>query len=123
MKLRLRGNSVRLRLNQREVAALAAGRVLSEGVLFPAGNSFVYTLEPSSSSTPAASFRDGVICIKAPDSVLREWAANDSIGLYFDLPGTASNLKVTIEKDLECVNEPAEERDPYAYPRSNDSQC
>jgi len=123
MKLRLRGNSVRLRLNQREVEALAAGRVLSEGVLFPAGNSFVYTLEPSAASTPAVSFRDGVICIKAPASTLHEWATNDSIGLYFDLPGIGSSLKVTIEKDLECVNESAEERDPYAYPRGNDSQC
>jgi hypothetical protein len=128
MKLRLRGNSVRLRVNQREVAALAAGRALSEGVRFPAGNSFIYTLEPSSASTPEVSFRDGIICVKAPDSTLREWAANDSIGLYFDLPGHdlpghGSSLKVTIEKDLECVNEPAEERDPYAYPRGNDSHC
>lgn len=117
MKLRLRGNSVRLRVNQREVAALAAGRALSEGVRFPAGNSFIYTLEPSPASVPQVSFRDGIICVKAPDAVIREWAANDTIGLYFDLPGAASNLKVTIEKDLECVNEPAEERDPHAYPR------
>jgi hypothetical protein len=123
MKLRLRGNSVRLRVNQREVAALAAGRALSEGVRFPAGNSFIYTLEPSSALAPQVSFRDGIICVRAPDSTLREWAANDSIGLYFDLPGNGSSLKVTIEKDLECVNEPAEERDPYAYPRSNDSHC
>ncbi|HMJ61523.1 MAG TPA: hypothetical protein VK493_07145 [Bryobacteraceae bacterium] len=123
MKLRFRGNSVRLRLNQREVAALAAGRVLSEGVLFPAGNSFVYTLEPSASPIAAASFRDGVICVKAPASTLREWAENDSIGLYFDLPGIGSSLNVTIEKDLECVNETAEERDPHAYPRSNDGPC
>jgi hypothetical protein len=123
MKLRLRGNSVRLRVNQREVAALAAGRALSEGVRFPAGNSFIYTLEPSSASTPEISFRDGVICVKAPDSILREWGANDSIGLYFDLPSIGSSLQLTIEKDLECVNEPAEERDPNAYPRGNDSHC
>ena len=123
MKLRLRGNSVRLRVNQREVAALAAGRALSEGVRFPAGNSFIYTLEPSLASTPEVSFRDGIICVKANDVTLREWASNDSIGLYFDLPGHGSSLKVTIEKDLECVNEPAEERDPYAYPRGNEGQC
>jgi hypothetical protein len=123
MKLRLRGNSVRLRVNQREVEALAAGRALSEGVRFPAGNSFIYTLEPSPVLTPEASFRDGVICVKVPDSMLTDWASNDSIGLYFDLLGRESSLKVTIEKDLECVNEPAEERDPYAYPRGNDSHC
>jgi len=123
MKLRLRGNSVRLRVNQREVAALAAGRALSEGVRFPAGNSFIYTLEPFPASAPEASFRDGVICVKVPDSTLRDWATNDSVGLYFDLPGRGSILKITIEKDLECVNEPAEERDPYAYPRIEDSHC
>jgi|SRR6478672_11915878 hypothetical protein len=123
MKLRLRGNSVRLRVNQREVAALGAGRALSEGVRFPAGNSFIYTLEPFPASTPEASFRDGIICVKVPESTLRDWAANDLIGLYFDLPGRESNLKVTIEKDLECVNESAEERDPYAFPRSEDSDC
>jgi hypothetical protein len=123
MKLRLRGNSVRLRVNQREVEALAAGRALSEGVRFPAGNSFVYTLEPSTGSTPEISFRDGVIRVAAPGPAIREWASNDSIGLYFDVPGNGSSVKVTIEKDLECVNEPAEERDPYAYPRGNEGPC
>jgi hypothetical protein len=123
MKLRLRGNSVRLRVNQREVAALAAGRALSEGVRFPAGNSFIYTLEPFPASAPEASFRDGIICVKVPDSTLRDWATDDTIGLYFDLPGRGSILKITIEKDLECVNESVEERDPYAYPRGNDSHC
>ena len=123
MKLRLRGNSVRLRVNQREVAALAAGRVALRRVLFPAGNSFIYTLEPSPASTPEVSFRDGVICVKAPNPRSANGPPMTRSVLYFDLPGRESSLKVTIEKDLECVNETAEERDPYAYPRSNDSQC
>ena len=123
MKLRFRDNSVRLRINQREVAALAAGQPLEERIHFPAGNSFAYTLEPSVSSAPEVSFVNGTLRISADQATLHSWAENDAIGLYFDIPGKDASLKIIIEKDLECVNEPLEERDPFAYPRSNGGQC
>jgi len=122
MKLRIRQNSLRLRVNQREVATLASGAPLEERLEFPGGGSLAYVLEASPKQAPGASFEGGVVRILAPRSEIQAWAANDSIGIYFDLPANGDKLKVAIEKDLECVEARAEERDPYAFSRGT-SQC
>jgi len=110
MKLRFRQNSLRLRVNQREVDLLAAGKTLQEQVAFAGGATLDYLL--SANATSNADFDGKVIRVTAP---LAEWAKGGDIGFYFEVePG----LKVAIEKDLECVDGPEHERDPHAYPRS-----
>jgi hypothetical protein len=109
MKLRFRGNSLRLRVNRKEVARLAAAEELVEEVRF--GNETLgYSLKADATCT--AEFDGKRIRVTAP---LTEWASADEIGFYFE---AARGLKVAIEKDLECVDGPEEEKDPYAFPRS-----
>jgi hypothetical protein len=124
MKLRFRNNSIRLRLNQTEVRALASGSPLQETVLFPGLTRLTYVLEPSARFEPQASFLGGEIRIAAPPGELRTWAEGESIGMYFDLPsGPDTTLRVAIEKDLECVDAPVEEHDPNAFPRQMRKNC
>lgn len=123
MKLRFRGNSLRLRVNQREVEGLAGGAVLEEQIHFPGDDCMSYVLEARPQETAEASFRQGVIRVTAPQEQVRAWATGEAIGLYFDLPANGTSLRVAIEKDLECVDEPAEERDPHAYPRTTSKNC
>jgi hypothetical protein len=118
MKLRFRGNGVRLRVNQHEVDELAAGRGLSESVHFPGGTSLSYTVEPFSGPEPVVTFEKSVIRVSVPSPVFTAWAHREDIGLYFDFPGGHSALQVAIEKDLECLHGPKEERDPDAFPRN-----
>lgn len=117
MKLRLRGNSIRLRVNRQEVERLASGKVLEEEVRFPGNTRISYVLEPSDRDSPTASFDDGAIRIAAPRQQVREWANTESIGIYFELPSNHVPLSVAIEKDLECLDAPEQERDPDAFPR------
>ncbi len=121
MKLRFRQNSLRLRVNQREVEELAAGVALQEQVSFPGNARMQYILEPYGQSTAAASFESGVIRVSAPGNDVKQWADSEAIGLYFNLPADGSFLKVAIEKDLECTDGPPEERDPLAFPRSGEA--
>jgi hypothetical protein len=123
MKLRLRGNSLRLRVNRGELERLASGALLEEQVHFPGQARMSYTLEPSDTGAPAASFHQGVIRISAPRKQLNDWANNESIGIYFDLPANDGHLTIAIEKDLECLDAPAHERDPEAFPRSANKNC
>lgn len=123
MKLRFRKNSLRLRLNRREAESLAAGSTLEEKIHFPGDATMSYVLEPVSSARPDASFQNGVIRIGAPQAQLQTWAGTDSIGMYFDFPANGSALKVAIEKDLECVDGPEDERDPHAFARSTTTSC
>ncbi len=118
MKLRLRGNTLRLRVNQSEVIRLMEGNPLREQVVFPGGNGLAYVLETCAELTAKASFREGTIRVSAPSSEVKEWAAaNGTLGIYFDLGASGSILKIAIEKDLECIDGPQEERDPEAFPR------
>jgi hypothetical protein len=119
MKLRFRQNSLRLRVNQREVDELASGIALEEDVSFPGNSRMRYILEPYGQHTAAASFEGGVIRVSAPGNDVKQWANSEAIGMYFDLPADGSVLRVAIEKDLECVDGPPEERDPDAFPRSD----
>jgi hypothetical protein len=120
MKLRFRKNSLRLRVNQHEVEGLAAGALLKEQVVFPGDGHLSYTLQ--SSPDARASFDQGVIRIFAPQEEVSEWAKSESIGMYFEFPANGASLRVAIEKDLECLDGPPDERDPDAFPRI-DSSC
>lgn len=122
MKLRCKGNSLRLRLNQTEVRKLAQGVALQERVDFPDGSRFSYVLERNRSDA-SASFSEGTIRIAAPASLIDGWSVTDEIGMYFEVPAAHATLRVAIEKDLECVDGPAEERDPDAFPRMSEARC
>lgn len=123
MKLRFRANSVRLRLNRSEVAELASGAALKERVEFPGSDGLSYVLEASTQRSADASFRDGTICVSAPQMLVKEWAAGDSVGIYFEVPANGTFLRIAIEKDLECVEAAPEERDPEAFPRISGKNC
>lgn len=122
MKLRFRNNSLRFRVNRSEVQGLASGAVLREQIHFPGDSRICYTLEASRTSAEA-SFREGVIRIAAPERQVNEWAHGDAIGMYFDFQANGRSLRVAIEKDLECLDGPEEERDADAFPRSLGNNC
>jgi hypothetical protein len=119
MKLRFHQNSLRLRVNRREVELLATGQAVTQQVHFPDDTEFSYVLQSVSSASPHVEFKRGVIRVEVPTSELQDWALADAIGMYFELPANGACLKVAVEKDLECVDVSPEERDPDAYPRSS----
>jgi hypothetical protein len=117
MKLRFRANSLRIRVNQEEVQRLAAGESLQDKLEFPGNATLAYVLKTDSAADPQAIFAHNRIQITAPRTLVSHWAEGEDIGLYFTLPTGAAPLKIAIEKDLECIDGPADERDPNAYPR------
>lgn len=124
MKLRFRGNTLRMRVNQREVRTLAQGNALRERITFPGEHGLSYVLETSPEPVGSASFREGIIRVSAPSAEVNEWAASStSLGIYFALPTSDSILKIAIEKDLECVDGAEDERDPDAFPRRELKNC
>jgi hypothetical protein len=121
MKLRIRGNSIRLRLKRGEVESLAAGNKLIEETEFP-GTVFSYSLELSDNEDMVASFDDGRIEISMPREIIPEWADTDLVTLYTEqeLPGDGK-LEILVEKDFTCL-EPGHHRnceddqDTYPHP-------
>jgi hypothetical protein len=123
VKLRFRKNSLRLRVNQREVQVLASGVAITEEVLFPGNARLTYSLQSSREHAPQARCEGGTISVMAPEDLVHNWAGGEQIGLYFDLPVGTSVLTIAIEKDLECMDGPPEARDPDAFPRTVEKVC
>lgn len=113
MKLRFRKDSLRLRLNQKEVSELAGGNSIEERVRFPGGAALIYRLVTGPAATFDASLTGSTITVSVPRGTLKGWEENEEIGLYHRVGA----LEIAIEKDLECVDARDEERDPYVFPR------
>jgi hypothetical protein len=117
MKLRIQGNSLRLRLSQSEVAQFSKTGFVEDSVQFGPGAKFAYTLE-SSSVIPVAqvSFQNGWLKFQIPASVGAEWFTTDRVGISADQPiESGKHLSILIEKDFQCLHGEVE-RDPDAYP-------
>ena len=121
MKLRCKPNSIRLRLNQNEVAQFVQAGELVERIEIPGPEpaALIYRLQfggkPESS---AVQFENGVLAITVPGDDAHAWAnRKDEVGLYYshEVAGGKS-LRVMIEKDYQCIDGPADEMDPAGYP-------
>jgi hypothetical protein len=110
MKLRIRGDSVRLRLKRGEVDQLAAGISIVQQTHFP-GAVLTYRLDVSENGGISATFNNGSLVISLPKSKVLDWASADEVSLHAEqeLSGTGA-LSLLIEKDFKCL-EPGHHRD------------
>lgn len=120
MKLRLRENSIRLRLLQTEVRQLCASGNVSERIIFGVRptETLTYSLSVSGEAkTIYAQMIDNKIEIFLPVKIAEIWADTNEIGLYETQDiGDLGELKITVEKDFVCVERPADEDNKEAIP-------
>ena len=116
MKLRIRGNSIRLRLTKSEVDQFHSTGDVSETVNF--GESVMrYSLRTGDVETLAAEFRDGELRIIVPREKVEVWTGSEQVGIEGDQPvGDGQELHILIEKDFECLAERPGEDDSDAFP-------
>jgi len=121
MKIRIKGNSVRIRLSKTEVERLSSGAALEESTNF--GDSrFGYAVQPvHGGDRLTARFEKGIITMHVPESLLKNWAANSVVGFESDMTVNGSeHLHLLLEKDFKCADQPAEEQsDYYDNPEKN----
>ena len=121
MKLRIRGNTVRVRLTQTEVSALADHGYLEEITDFGHGQILVLSLIAPEASRPQATFVNGTIEIALPSDDVRDWADSDRV----EIAGESETLRILIEKDFKCLTprDGDEDADTFPHPRERDAAC
>ena len=103
MKLRIRGDSVRLRLKVSEVNRIAAGESIVEQTHFP-NSVLTYRLEASENGDSTTSFKDGNLVVRLPRADLEKWAGSETVSLSSEQNvADAGTLSLLIEKDFECL--------------------
>ncbi|MDX1499975.1 MAG: hypothetical protein R3176_08765 [Woeseiaceae bacterium] len=122
MKLRIRDNTLRLRLTQGEVAQLRdEGRVAAKTV-FPGGREFGYVIESSPARVrPGADFENGTVRVRLPEAAVRDWADSDMVTIRDELAlDEGGGLVLLVEKDFACLApRPGEdESDMFPHPEA-----
>jgi hypothetical protein len=117
MKLRIRGNSLRLRVNQSETAQLAAGKKVEQVTEFSTSDRLVSSVEASPNITSAtAQFSTGCITVLLPLVQVNHWANSDAVSIETSQPiASDRSLHILVEKDFECLHSKNEE-DADAFP-------
>ena len=120
MKLRLRENSIRLRLLQTEVTQLREIGNVSETIVFginPTEN-LTYSLRTSAEAEQiSAQMMDNQIEVFLPLLPAEKWANTNEVGLYGEQQiGDLATLKIIVEKDFVCVDRPLDEDNKDAFP-------
>ena len=121
MKLRIYGNSLRLRLSRTDMRMFDRNGSIQDAVQFAFDAPLSYTLESTSSVEEVqARYKDRTIRVLIPMKVARQWISSDQVGISFAEPGGPSLI---IEKDFRCLHrEPGEEyEDADAFP--NPLEC
>lgn len=124
MKLRLRDNSLRFRLDRMEVAALSGTGLAESRTAVSAEVPLVYRIRLSrDADQPEVSFDQGTITVRVPEDLGRRWAGSDDVGIYATTPW---GLRLTIEKDFRCLDAGARDEDEsqsYAHPGAATGQA
>lgn len=108
MKLRIKGNSLRFRLRQTELATLVdAGHIEETIHLGSEPNArMTYALEhqPSLASTTLR-YHAPELTIVLTTKDVRTWAETKEVGIYTTLDlGTHGSLEIAVEKDYACLD-------------------
>lgn len=116
MKLRIKGNSIRLRLTRGEVEQFGKAGLVEETVEFgPGAPGFVYALQAVPNGPKAsAKFRENRLAVLVSRKEADQWVNSDAVGIESD-DGVP---RILIEKDFACLApRPGEdESDAFANP-------
>ena len=118
MKLRVRGDSLRLRLTRSEVDAIGAGHRVSETLHLPDGSALSYTLVAGTSNN-VQMLRESTlvdIVVEIIASQAHSWADSEQVGYSGETPLQIGAVSVLIEKDFTCITPRVGEEESDTFP-------
>ncbi|MFV8755492.1 DUF7009 family protein [Nannocystaceae bacterium ST9] len=125
MKLRIRGDSLRLRLTRSEIDRLCEQGRVAQSIHFGPGPALEYAIALAEQSSIEARFDGATITVVVPRALAIAWASGDEVGLSHAQALPEGELRLLIEKDFHCLV-PRGEQDDDAFPHpkaGSDASC
>lgn len=122
MKLRILGNSIRLRLTRADVALFSRSGRVEETLEYGTESTqrLTYGLESSISGAVSLDVEPNRITVRAPRSVVNDWIETDRVGFEaMCASGGGNPISVLVEKDFQCSHGAAD--DPNRYPNPHEA--
>jgi len=119
MKLRIRGNSIRLRLTKTEIVQFGDTGRVEEMVEFgfpqTALSYQLYTT--SDAEVIRAKFKNNCLYISVPKRDAENWINSEKVGIEAGQPlGDNRYLRILLEKDFACLTDRSDEDETDAFP-------
>lgn len=105
MKIRIKDNSIRLRLTQSEVNQLGKMGTVSCKTEF-INRPFIYEIESADISELSTEFTEGRIIVRMPKNLISHWVSTDKVGFA----GQSGLVKILVEKDFVCIDNTDEDQ-------------
>ncbi len=114
MKLRIKGNSIRIRLSKTEVDELVSGSPQSDSTSF-GNSSFSYNVQVvNSGESLTAGYQDNIITLYVPASLIKDWSRNSVVGFEAMMPlENSGHLHLLLEKDFKCLDKTTEDQSDF----------
>lgn len=128
MKLRIKGNSIRFRLTESEVAQFQRTGQVSEVLVLGIGKDqqIEYRLERREGiEIPAVSFLNQQLTLAVPEPLAVAWTETDRVGFdHTQAVGGGEELFLLVEKDFACLHrQPGDDsEDAYPHPAEQNPQ-
>jgi len=125
MKLRLRSNSVRLRLTKSEVDELVSTGTVTELISFGPDpeHQLMYSVETRESNKIGCDYLPGSISVHLPADEAASWAESEQVGFNAEIDiGTGEALTLIVEKDFKCLTDRPGEDESDAYPHPEEAK-
>ena len=119
MKLRIRGNSIRLRLTKTEIVQFANTGKVEEMVEFGFPQTALrYQLYTTTDTEVIrAKFEDNCLYVSVPKRDAENWINSEKAGIEAGQPlGDNKYLRLLLEKDFACLTDRTDEDETDAFP-------
>ena len=121
MKLRIKGNSLRLRVSPSEMEQLLQSGRVEETIYFGADQDarLTYALEHGAQAgAMTLLYRPQEVTVLISSREARDWAAGNGVGLYGATGSVHGPLELAVEKDFACLDKTgAENADTFPNPK------
>jgi hypothetical protein len=121
MKLRIQGNSLRLRLSRPDMARLVEKGRVEETIQFAPESDAILTYSLSHAALvreTAVRYELRRIAVEIPTEWVDPWANTDQVGIYASIEfGAAGKLEVILEKDFACLDREEGNEDKFSNPQ------
>jgi hypothetical protein len=120
MKIRIKGNSIRIRLTRPEVNVLCNEGQIRETTQFPTGLFSYEVMLSDTQENLSAALEENRIRFSLPEKLAENWPTNQTVGFeeWVKLPNDTA-LHLLLEKDFQCLEVRSEdESDQYPNPKA-----
>ena len=117
MKLRIRENTIRVRLSQSEVDDLGRKGMVNSETHFPGNTVMTFVISKADKVGITCVFENSGIYIGVPETILNDWVKTDKVGFEADLDlENGSKFSILVEKDFQCLTKRPDEDESDMYP-------